>query len=120
MEPAEKPAILNTLAKGISSRQIPSEKLSLYNLMDDESLDKITSDTGQRLWGAFITFGSASAGVLIIFMALQLIKYIADTLLHRYALHNIYGWNLHLIGGLWGSLIHLLLHLDTKHPESEE
>lgn len=38
--------------------------------MDEESLDKIAESTGQRLWGAFVTFGSASAGVIAIFMIL--------------------------------------------------
>jgi len=29
----------------------------------------------------------------------------------HYALHSIYGWNLHLLTAIWGSLTNLLLHL---------
>lgn len=63
--------------------------------MDEESLDKIAANTGYKLQGAFVTFGSASAGVIAI------IKFVADTLIHEYALHKIYRWNLHLVGALW-------------------
>ncbi|KAL2737596.1 hypothetical protein V1478_001682 [Vespula squamosa] len=63
MEPIEKPAILDTLARGISGKQISTGKISLYNIMDEDSLDKIAASTGtERLWEAFVTFGSASAG----------------------------------------------------------
>lgn len=119
MEPAEKPAILNTLLRGVSGQHIPKGQISLYNLMDEEALDKIATSTSQRLWGAFVTFGSASAGVIAIFMILRLIKYIADTVIHGYALHSIYGWSVHLVGALWGSLTHLLLHL-ARTPTEEK
>lgn len=117
IEPVKKPAILDTLAKGISGKNIPAGKISLYNLMDEDSLEKIAMSTGERLWGAFVTFGSVSAEIHTIFIILRTIKYMADTLLHDFALHGIYGWSKQIVGALWGSLTHLLLHLARKPKE---
>ena len=38
---------------------------------------------------------------------------IADTIIHGYALHRLFGWSLHLIGAFWDSVSGLLLHLGT-------
>lgn len=59
----------------------------------------------------FVTFGSASAGVMAIFLIIKLIKLIVDIVIHGYALHSVYGWSLHLFGAIWSSITHLLLHL---------
>lgn len=87
--------------------------------MDEESLDKIAVYTGHKLWGAFVTFGSTSAGIIAIFIILRLIKYIANTLIHGYAFHKMYGWSLQLVGALWGSLTNFLLHFANK-PTTEK
>ncbi|KYN03414.1 hypothetical protein ALC62_05742 [Cyphomyrmex costatus] len=59
----------------------------------------------------FVTFGSASAEVFTIFIIIRLVKLIVDTIIHGYALHSVYGWSLHLLGAIWSSITHLLLHL---------
>jgi len=51
------------------------------NLLD-EQLDKIAENVGTRLWKGFVTFGSASAGVLAIFIIVRLIKLIIDTIIY--------------------------------------
>lgn len=117
MEPLEKPATIDTLARRAGEQQISLGKTYLYNLMD--SLDKIATSTGQLLWGAFVTLRLASARVLAIFIIFRLIKYIADILICCYALHGIYEWSLYLIGALWGSLAQFLLHL-PKGSKYEE
>lgn len=82
MKPIEKPAIIDTLARETSGKQILLGKISLYYLMDKGSLEKIATNTGQRLWGAFVTFGSVSAKIIAFFMIFFLIKCIADTVIH--------------------------------------
>ncbi|KYN00203.1 hypothetical protein ALC62_09033, partial [Cyphomyrmex costatus] len=38
-----------------------------------------------------------------------------------YALHTMYGWSLHLIGAVWSSVTHLLLHLGRRtDPKPQE
>ncbi|EFN65203.1 hypothetical protein EAG_10155 [Camponotus floridanus] len=80
MFPMEKPSMLNTIARGAMGQEIPAGSLSLANLLDEESLNQIAENAGARLWKTFITFGSASAGVLAIFMIMKFMKLIIDTI----------------------------------------
>ncbi|KYN20692.1 hypothetical protein ALC57_06951 [Trachymyrmex cornetzi] len=100
MFPVEKPATLNTIARGAMGGTIPAGSISMMNLLDEKSLEKIAESAGQRVWQGFITFGSASAGVFAIFLIVRLVKLIIDTTIHGYALHTVYGWSLHLLGAI--------------------
>ncbi|KYN50093.1 hypothetical protein ALC62_00121 [Cyphomyrmex costatus] len=114
MFPVERPSIVNTLARGAMGNEIPAGSISLSNLLDEESLNRIADSAGKRVWKGFVTFGSASAGVLAIFIIIRAVKLIIDTIIHSYALHTMYGWSLHLIGAVWSSVTYLLLHLGRR------
>lgn len=118
MFPVEKPATLNYIAHGAMGGSVPAGTISLSNLLDEQSLERIAESAGRRLWNGFVSFGSASAGVLAIFIIIRSIKLIIDTIIHGYALHSIYGWSIHLIGAVWSSVTNLLLHLG-KPPRTE-
>jgi len=80
MFPMEKPSMLNTIARGAIGQRIPEVSISIMNLLDERSLDKIAESAGiHHNWKDFITFGSASAGVLAVFIIVRLIKLIIDT-----------------------------------------
>lgn len=111
MFPVEKPSMLNTLARGAMGQSIPAGSVSMLNLLDESSLEHIAENAGQRLWHAFVTFGSASAGVIGVILLFRLTKLVIDTIIHGYALHSVYGWSIHLVGAVWSSVTHLLLHL---------
>lgn len=111
MFPVEKPAMLNTIAHGAMGGRVPAGAISLSNLLDEPTLDRIAEGAGRKLWQSFISFGSASAGVLAIFVIIRTIKLVIDTTIHGYALHSIYGWSIHLLGAIWSSVTNLLLHL---------
>lgn len=111
MFPIEKPSMLNTIAHGAMGGNVPPGTISLDNLLDEQSLERIAEGAGRKLWRGFISFGSASAGVLAIFVIVRSIKLIIDTVIHGYALHSIYGWSIHLLGAVWSSVTNLLLHL---------
>ncbi|XP_039309734.1 uncharacterized protein LOC120358715 [Solenopsis invicta] len=64
-----------------------------------------------RMWKGFVTFGSATAGIFGIFVIIRIDKIIIDTAIHGYALHTAYGCSMHLLGAVWSSITHLLLHL---------
>lgn len=119
MFPVEKPAMLNTLARGALGGAIQPGTVSLTNLLDEDSINRIAESAGAKLWKGFITFGSASAGVLAMFIIIRLVKLIIDTLIHGYALHSVYGWSVHLLGAVWSSITHLLLHLG-RNPRDEQ
>ncbi|KMQ89865.1 hypothetical protein RF55_10448 [Lasius niger] len=111
MFPAEKPALLNTIARGLSGHPIDTDAVSVYNLLDEASLNKITENAVSRIWNGFVTFGSATAGLFGILIIVRIVKIIIDASIHGYALHSAYGWSMHLLGAIWSSLTHLLLHL---------
>jgi len=87
----------------------------LQNLLDEEVLNKIYISTASKIWSGFITFGTAIAGVFGIFLII--IKIVFDTMI--YALHSVYGCSIHLLGAVWSSFTHLLLHLASKSKVSE-
>ena len=89
----------------------------MLNLLDEGSLERIAESAGEKAWRGFITFGSASAGVLAIFVIIRVVKLVIDTAIHGYALHSVYGWSIHLLGAIWSSVTHLLIHLGGKQGE---
>ncbi|EZA48616.1 hypothetical protein X777_13628 [Ooceraea biroi] len=120
MFPVEKPTMLNTLAQGAMGHAIPPNSISFYNMLDEKSLEKIAESAGERLWRGFVTFGSASAGVLAIILVIRLAKLIVDSIIRGYALHSIYGWSIQLLGAIWSSITHLLLYIGTKRDSDAD
>lgn len=110
----EKLSMLHTIAQGAMGQPIPSGRISLYNMIDEETLEKIAESTGTRLWHGFVTFGSASAGVLAIILIVRLAKLVIDSVIRGYILHSLYGWSLHLLGDIWSSITHLFLYIGTR------
>ncbi|KAK2577891.1 hypothetical protein KPH14_012689 [Odynerus spinipes] len=103
--------------------------MSLYHLMDEQTLNKIAESTMGKIWDGFLTFGSISAGIIMIFFIIQLIKTIADAVIHGVALHSVYGCSMYIFAALWGSLANLLLRQgshkqeparETREPRSKE
>lgn len=118
MFPVEKPAVLNTLARGVTGQISNKQGVSFINLLDEETLQKIATNTWTRLWGWFTGFGTLSAGMFGIFITIKLVKFVIDTTLHGYALHQVYGWSLHLLGAIWDSVTNVLIHL--KHRKRQD
>jgi len=110
MFPAEKPAVLNAMARGITGHTVPGDGISIYNLLDEASLQKIVDSTASRIWSGFITFGSATAGVFGVLITIRIIKLTIDIAIHGYALHSAYGCSLYILGAIWSSLTNLLLY----------
>ena len=69
-----------------------NDKVSLMNLLDEETLNKIAESAWGRFWTLFTNFGTASAGFIGIIIIIRGIKLIADTIMHGYALHSVFGW----------------------------
>lgn len=111
MFPAEKSAVLHTIVRGFTGQIIQSDTVSLRNLLDENSLNKIYNNTLAKVWNGFTTFGAATACIFSIFIIIKIIKIIFDTLIHGYALHAAYDCSLHLLGAVWSFFTHLLLHL---------
>ena len=115
--PAEKAAILNNMARRITGEPTIDRGFSITTLLDEAAWDKKTKNTWDRMWNSFITFGTLSAGFIGVIIIFRMIKLIADTIIHGYALHTIYGWSIHLLGAIWSSVTNLLLHLGKANKQ---
>lgn len=118
--PMEKTAVLNRVAQGMSGRNVNMDGLTLRNFLDRDSIREIAREYYTGMWENFVQFGSASAGVIGIFIVFRLVKLIIDTVLHGYAIYSLYGFSLHLLGAIWNSVTQLLLHLANQADEKKE
>jgi len=118
MFPAERPALLNTVARSIMGEATVMYGGSFANLLDKSSIEKIALSTWQKFWSKFLIFGNISAGLMGIYLSCRAIKLLIDTLVHGYALHTVYGWSIYLIGAIWDSITNLLLHLGKGRYEN--
>lgn len=82
--------------------------------MGEGDLNKITDNAISKIWEDFLVFGSASAGVIGLFILIKGVKIYVDAVIRGYVLHTVYGWSLYLLEAIWSSLTHLLIHL--KQP----
>lgn len=113
----EQAVVIETVAQQFTngSRGSPS----IYNALNEDILDHLAESAWAGTWGKFTGFDTYCAGIIGIIMCLRIIKLVADTILHGYALHTVYGWSLNLVAVLWDSFTHLLLHLNQKKQERE-
>ncbi|EZA54519.1 hypothetical protein X777_05741 [Ooceraea biroi] len=91
MFPAERPAVLNTVARGVMGRPTTLHEGSIANLLDETSIEKIAMSTWEKFWNKFLIFGNLSAGCIAIYLIIRVTKLVLDTFVHGYALHTVYG-----------------------------
>ena len=91
MFPGEKPMILNSLATEITGHPTLNQGISLTNLIYQEVIDKFAESAWGRFWPLFTNFGTTSAVLTGIIIIIRGIKLIADTIIHGYALHRLFG-----------------------------
>jgi len=101
-------------------QRILEESISMMNLLDEKSLDKIAESTEIRLWKSFIIFGSGVLAVLIIVWLIKLASIIIDTIIHGYALHLSIVAAFIFYPLYWSSVIHLLLHLGKGNQGEDQ
>lgn len=112
MFPAERSALLNTIARGSAGYSIASGSIALHNLLNPETIEQITESTLNKMWHGLEKFGIVSAGFFAIAFIFTVIKAIVDIIIQGYTLHSLYGWSVMLIGAIWNSITHLLI---TRH-----
>ena len=120
MFPLEHPPQMKNFAKAAAGHRVPLNGFSINNLLDEDALSRIAGTTAERLWGGFLKFGTATAGFIGIWLIIKAIKTVADTIIHGYALHSVYGWSVHLLGAVFSSVTNLLLHLGGKRQSPAE
>lgn len=122
MFPVEQASILNTFAARASSTTTVADSRSFMRVFGETDIREMAGRFWDNRWKEFMVFSNISAGILGLLAVFQVIKMIADTFLHCFALHQIYGLSIHLFAALWDSLASLFLHQrkrDNRKPEEE-
>ena len=114
MFPMDQPALLNQMAREIHGHVVTDNEGMISKLLNEDTMEKIISNTWGRMWSKFTSFGSVSAGVFMVIAILQGIRIILGVFLKGYALHRIYGWSSHLWSALWVSLATLFIALGQE------
>lgn len=117
--PMERPAILNGIARKVTGNTAVQQGTSFLRLLDEDSLEKLANSTWKKLWQKFLTFGTASAGIIAIIMLVQLFKILVDTIIRGYTLYSLYGWSMRIFGAILGSSTSLLVYLGHSAADRE-
>ncbi|OXU16632.1 hypothetical protein TSAR_013300 [Trichomalopsis sarcophagae] len=118
--PAERHAYIEEVARRLSDKSAYSSSIDFGNLVDQKSLKKIVQNAFKNIWNGFTEFGIVSAGIMGIITIFSILKLVFNIFIHGYTLHSIYGWSIHLLGALFGSVTHLLVTLSKKTDENEK
>ncbi|OXU21922.1 hypothetical protein TSAR_008108 [Trichomalopsis sarcophagae] len=71
--PLEKSSVLNNVATGMPRKNIQGKGISINQFLDPEVLESLANNTWNHFWGKFLTFGTASTGVLSIILIARLL-----------------------------------------------
>lgn len=75
MFPAEKPIVLNTLARGVMVQSTIKQGMWIMNLMYEQTLNGIAESAWEKFRSGFTNFGTASAGLIRIVITFRVIKF---------------------------------------------
>lgn len=112
----EQNVVMETMARQFTNGS--HESPSLLYALNEDILEHLAESAWSRTWGKFTGFGTYCSGIIGIIMCLRIIKLLVDTVVHGYALHSVYGWSIYLVGAIWDSITHLLLHLNQQIQQS--
>ena len=117
MFPIEQMAVLSTVALGMLGRDVP-DQLSIVPFLENEEVEGVLTKTWGKVWGKFLIFGTASAGIMGLYIIGRIVKFILDTGIHALTLYEIYGFSFHLLGAVWDSVTQLLLHWGNSQDQN--
>ena len=106
----ECPAVLNDLAREMQGHQLTVSEGRILKPLNEDAIEKLLDSTWDWMWSCCLAFGTVSAGIIAIMMIIHLIKAVVNIIIQDYALHFICRCSIHLLGALWSSVSHLLLH----------
>lgn len=106
----ERQAIENVLVRSFTGQTPDLQGGNYAHMIDDQALNKLGTRLGSKIWGWFSVFGNFAAGIIGILSCIQIVKWVADTIIHGKALFDIYGWSIKILAAGWDSLTLCLLH----------
>ena len=99
MFPIERQAVLNAIALGMPGKEV-QPTLTIVPFLNTPEAQGISNKTWAKVWGNFLVFGRASAGIMGFYILAKIVKFTLDTAIHAFALYKIYGFSFHLLGAV--------------------
>lgn len=116
----QRESIANELARKIAPRAHEGTSVEFGELMDEARLEGFVGNFMNKAWTDFQKFGIVCAGTIGVLMIFQLLKLIVDSIIRGIAIYKIYGFTIHILGALLGSLTHLLTTIKPAGRKEEQ
>lgn len=110
MFPADRPAILNILARKMNGMNTNMNSISLGSIMDPAYVERVVHHTWDKFWKNYTKYGTYSAGIIMTLLIYKFVKIFLSTVCNMFALHSVYGWSYHLFASCWSGATNLYLH----------
>ncbi|XP_074108710.1 uncharacterized protein LOC141533619 [Cotesia typhae] len=120
MFPVERFAVVNTIARGATGRQINVQGININRFIDEVNIENKIKNMLTKVHGIFTVIGDYSSAITAGCIIIKAFKFAADTVIHALALHSVFGWSLWLLGSIWDSLTNFLLHSKQKYEKEKE
>lgn len=117
MYPVEREVINNAIIRKIlSPNEIDYQNLNIGNLIDENHIKSIFTKAWDKTWKTLTTVGDIMSAALGLWMICRVAKFIIDSVLHAYSLHNMYGWSWRILVMFWDALTYMLLRRGDRNP----
>ncbi|XP_074102027.1 uncharacterized protein LOC141529420 [Cotesia typhae] len=120
MFPVERFAVVNTIARGATGRQINVQGINMNRFIDEVDIENKIKNMLAKIHGIFTVIGDYSSAIIAGCIIIKAFKFAADTVIHVLALHSVFGWSLRLLGSIWDSLTNFVLHSKQKYEKEKE
>ena len=109
MFPADRPAILNILARKITGQHTNTHSVSLQGLLDVAAIEDMANNAWKKFIHGYERYGMLSAAFFMTIFIIKVLKTFIGTFINMFVLHSTYGCTYHLFGACWGALSNLFL-----------
>lgn len=117
MFPSEKEAAVTTFTNKISQ---PSEQgFSFNKIIDESEISSMVDSYFAKATGVFSFLGSSFSVMIGIWVVSKCVKFLADSIIHGYALYKKYGFDYRMSAMIWDAMSTHLLSKQTKCNKSE-
>ena len=118
MFPLERPAILNSISRGIIGENFVSHG-NIINLMSVEEMKDFAGSMWNYLWEKLKAIGSIISGIIAIVWIWGAAEKLIGTVCNSYLLYEAFGCSFKILGAIFSSFTHVLLRANDRQRQSE-
>ncbi|UHM27546.1 MAG: hypothetical protein SaCV1_gp2 [Sanya chuvirus 1] len=118
--PSQQETVSRIMAKQFIGLNVHSQGGSMHNLIDEDTLKKVTMSFLDMTWGIFSSFGRIASGVIGFVIIIKAVKWMVDAIMNGVALYKVYGFSIAIAGCVWDNIAHLLISFKKPKPHEEE